>query len=101
MEISFADLFLILLVGMGPFKASMMFMEKTEDVDLATRRKMALATVATGVCGALALLFFGAFLQKLLHFSIDALSISGGIVLLILAYLHKHYLDWRQDQTYL
>lgn len=85
MELSVTSLFLTMLVGMGPLKSSLMFMEKTEDVDLTTRRKMALAAVTTGVCGALSLLFLGSLLQKLLHFSLSALSISGGTILLILA----------------
>lgn len=83
--VSVSELFLTLLVGMGPFKASLIFMSMTEDEDVATRRKMALAAVGTAAGGAMALLFLGAALQSFLHFSLGALSVSGGIILLVLA----------------
>lgn len=40
-----SELILTLLVGMDPFKPSLIFMSMTEDEDVPTRRKMALASV--------------------------------------------------------
>jgi multiple antibiotic resistance protein len=84
-EPSLSELILTLLVGLGPFKASLIFMSMAEDEDVSTRRRMALAAVGTACGGALALLFLGAALQSFLHFSLGALSVSGGIILLVLA----------------
>lgn len=80
-----AELLLTLLVGMGPLKAVLVFVEKTEDYDQATRDKVALIGVATAVGSGLGLLFLGASMQALLHFSIGALSLSGGLILLLFA----------------
>lgn len=85
MDISFSSLFLLMFVGMGPLKSVLMFMEMTENVDSAIQRRMAVTTVLTATCGALALLFLGSLLQQLLHFSLGSLNICGGIILLILS----------------
>ena len=76
---------LIMLVGMGPLKAMLVFMSMTEDADLQTTRRMAATAVATAAGGAVGLLILGSALQALLHFSLGALSIGGGLILLILS----------------
>jgi len=85
MAITWTELLLTLLVGMGPLKAVLVFVEKTEDYDQRTRDKVALVGVATAVGSGLGLLFFGASMQALLHFSIGALSFAGGLILLLFA----------------
>ncbi len=84
-EMSLPMLLLTLLVGMGPLKGMLVYMSMTEEADLETRRKMAFAAVGTAAGGALGLLLLGAALQSLLHFSLGALSICGGLILLILS----------------
>ena len=68
------DLFLLLLIGMGPKIALVPFLELTSDLDRATRKKVASQMVRTGVTVALILVVLGAFLMKLLHFSEGALD---------------------------
>ncbi|MEA1978383.1 MAG: MarC family protein [Chloroflexota bacterium] len=79
------DIFVLLLIGMGPKIALVPFLELTSDLDRATRKKVANRMVRTGVTVALILVVLGAFLMKLLHFSEGALYIAGGIVFLLLA----------------
>jgi multiple antibiotic resistance protein len=83
MDIGWAELLLTLLVGMGPLKGMLVFVEETKDYDAKMRDKVALIGVATAVSSALTLLILGASLQALLHFSIGALSLSGGLILLL------------------
>mgnify|MGYP001815131433 CR=1 FL=1 len=85
MDISWAELLLMLLVGMGPFKAMLVFVEKTEHYEQRTRDKVAAIAVATAVGSGLLLLLLGSSLQALLHFSLGALSLSGGIILLVVS----------------
>lgn len=79
------DLFMLLLIGMGPKIALVPFLDLTKEMDHDTRRKVANQMVKTGVIVALTLVVLGAFLMKLLHFSPGAVSIAGGIILLLLA----------------
>jgi multiple antibiotic resistance protein len=79
------DVFILLLIGMGPKVALVPFLDLTADMDSDTRKKVADRMVRTGVTVALILVVLGAFLMKLLHFSPEALYIAGGIVFLLLA----------------
>jgi multiple antibiotic resistance protein len=79
------DVFILLLIGMGPKVALVPFLDLTADMDSDTRKKVANRMVRAGVTVALILVVLGAFLMKLLHFSPGALSIAGGIVFLLLA----------------
>jgi len=79
------DLFLLLLIGMGPKIALVPFLDLTKDMDHDTRRQVANRMVKVAVLVALGLVVLGAFLMKLLHFSPGAVSIAGGIILLLLA----------------
>ncbi|MCP4382922.1 MAG: MarC family protein [Hyphomicrobiales bacterium] len=80
---TWTELFLLLLVGLGPLKTMLVYVEKTENYDQPTRDKVAIYAVITAICLAISLLFLGAGLQSLLHFSIGALSVSGGLILLL------------------
>lgn len=83
MNPTWTELFLTFLVGMGPMKAMLIFVEKTEEYDQRTRDKVALYGVMTAVGSAVGLLFLGGALQSLLHFSLGALSVTGGLILLL------------------
>jgi small neutral amino acid transporter SnatA (MarC family) len=79
------DLFMLLLIGMGPKIALVPFMDLTRELDGDQQRKVAQQMVRTGVGTALLLVFLGWFLMRLLHFTPGAANIAGGIVLLLLA----------------
>lgn len=79
------DLFILLLIGVGPKIALVPFLNLTKDIDGETQKKVAKKMVATGVSTALLLVFLGWFLMRLLHFTPGAANIAGGIVLLLLA----------------
>jgi len=83
--ISPIEVFLALFIGMGPVKVLLMFISMTEGMDSGLRRQVAKrTTLAAGAVG-IGLFVLGAFLQSLLHFSIGALIIFGGLILLSLA----------------
>lgn len=79
------DMFMLLLIGMGPKIALVPFMDLTRDLEGDQQRKVAQQMVRTGVSTALLLVFLGWFLMRLLHFTPGAANIAGGIVLLLLA----------------
>ena len=79
------DLFLLLLIGMGPKIALVPFLDLTKGMDGDTQRKVAQRMVQTAVTTALILAVLGWFLMRLLHFTPGAANIAGGIVLLLLA----------------
>ena len=79
------DLFILLLIGMGPKIALVPFLELTAKLDAETQKKVARQMVMTAVVWALILVLFGWFLMGLLHFSPGAANVAGGIVLLLLA----------------
>lgn len=79
------DLFILLLIGMGPKVALVPFLELTAEMEAETKQKVARQMVRTAVVVALLLVILGGFLMKLLHFSTGALSIAGGIVFILLA----------------
>lgn len=78
------DLFVLLLIGMGPKVALVPFLDLSEGMEPETQKKVARRMVQTAVFTALILVLLGGFLMKLLHFSPGALNIAGGIVLLLL-----------------
>lgn len=79
------DMFVLLLIGMGPKVALVPFMDLTSNMEEETVRKVARKMVFTTVIVALLLVLLGGFLMKLLHFTPGALSIAGGIVFMLLA----------------
>lgn len=83
--ISPIEVFLALFIGMGPVKVLLMFISMTEGMDSSVRRKMAKRTTLVAGAVGIGLFVLGAFLQSLLHFSIGALTIFGGLILLTLA----------------
>ncbi|WP_406657417.1 MarC family protein [Methanolobus sp. ZRKC2] len=79
------DLFLLLLIGMGPKISLVPFLELTQGMEADVQKKMADKMVRTAVSAALVLVIIGWFLMRLLHFSPGSANIAGGIVLMLLA----------------
>jgi MarC family membrane protein len=79
------DMFVLLLIGMGPKVALVPFLDLTREMDEETQKKVARQMVRTAVGVALLLVLLGGLLMKLLHFTPGALSIAGGIVFMLLA----------------
>ena len=80
-----ADLFLLLLIGVGPKIALVPFLEITADMDDATKRRVARKMLTTAAIVSMLLLVLGELLRRLLHFSIGSLSIASGLILVIIA----------------
>ena len=78
------NLFVLLLIGMGPKIALVPFMNVTADMDGETKKKVANVMIRTGVGMALFLVVLGGFLMHLLHFTPGAIQAAGGIVLLLM-----------------
>lgn len=79
------DLFMLLLIGMGPKIALVPFLDLTKEMDVETQKKVANRMLRTALVTALILAVLGWFLMRLLHFTPGAANIAGGIVLLLLA----------------
>lgn len=79
------DIFLLLLIGIGPKIALVPFLEATADMPAATKSLVVRKMLATATSVAIVLLVLGGLLTRLLHFSAGALGIASGIILLIIA----------------
>ena len=79
------DLFVLLLIGMGPKIALVPFLDLTAGMEEEMQKKVAGQMVKTAVGVALILVFLGSLLMRLLHFTPGAVSIAGGIILMLLA----------------
>jgi multiple antibiotic resistance protein len=79
------DVFLLLLIGVGPKIALVPFLEVTNGMDAATKARVTRKMLTTATIVALLLVTFGEVLRRLLHFSTGALSVAGGIILFIIA----------------
>jgi multiple antibiotic resistance protein len=80
-----ADLFLFLLIGIGPKIALVPFLELTDGLDAATKGLVIRKMLTTAGTVAVALLVLGEILRNLLHFSSGSLAIAGGIILLVIS----------------
>jgi multiple antibiotic resistance protein len=79
------DIFLLLLIGIGPKIALVPFLEATADMPADTKRRVVRKMLTTATSVAVLLLVLGGLLTRLLHFSAGALGVASGIVLLIIA----------------
>jgi multiple antibiotic resistance protein len=79
------DIFMLLLIGIGPKIALVPFIDLTADLDKQTQVAVANKSVRTAIVWALILVVLGWFLMLLLHFSTGAVLVAGGIVLLLLS----------------
>ncbi len=85
MPIGFADVIVILLITIGPLKALIVYATLTGGADAALRRKIAFRTVMVTTIVALLFVVAGEFILKILHISLPALKIAGGIILMLFA----------------
>ncbi len=79
------DIFMLLLIGIGPKIALVPFIDLTADLDKQTQVAVANKSVRTAIVWALILVVLGWFLMLLLHFSTGSVLVAGGIVLLLLS----------------
>jgi multiple antibiotic resistance protein len=79
------DVFLIIFIGMGPVKVLLLYIAATKDATPEVQRKVARKAIMTAVIVGIVLLVAGVVFMRLLHFSRGALTIAGGLILLILA----------------
>lgn len=84
-NISLVQVFITLFIGMGPVKVLLVYMAETEGMEQGLRRQIAQRTVMVAGAVGVGLFALGALLQAMLHFSIGALTVFGGLILLILA----------------
>jgi multiple antibiotic resistance protein len=84
-EITILDTFLLVFIGMGPLKVLVVYIALTKELSTSQRRKVAQKMVLTATIVAIILLVAGVVIMKILHFTTGALSIAGGLILLLLA----------------
>lgn len=85
MPIGIVDIAVILLITVGPLKALILFATLTGGADAALRRQIAFKTVITATIVALLFVVAGEFLLQVMHISLAALKIAGGVILLLFA----------------
>ena len=83
--VTIIDLFLLLLIGIGPKIALVPFLELTAKMDERDKGLVVRKMITTASVTAILLMVFGGLLTKLLHFSTGALAIAGGLILLIIS----------------
>jgi len=79
------DILIILLVTIGPTKAAAMYLGMTAGAEAALKRQIAIRAVATAAIVCVTFVLLGEALLAMLHVSIPALLIAGGIVLFVFA----------------
>jgi len=84
-EFNVLDIFLLVFIGMGPLKVLVVYISLTKEFSSELRRKVAQRMVLTATIVSIVLLVAGVVIMKILHFTTGALSIAGGLILLLLA----------------
>ena len=79
------EIFLLLLIGIGPKLALVPFLHATAGMPLATKRLVLAKMLSTAGAVAGVLLVLGGLLTRLLHFSTGALAVASGVILLLIA----------------
>lgn len=79
------DVFMLLLIGIGPKIALVPFIDITTGLPTETKQAMANKMVRTAIVWSLILAILGWFLMNLLHFSSGSVLVAGGIVLLLMS----------------
>jgi len=85
MSFSLVEAFITIFIGMGPVKVLLVYIAMTRSMETGMRRKVANRVVIVAGAVAIGLFIVGATIQSILHFSIGALNIIGGLILLLLA----------------
>jgi multiple antibiotic resistance protein len=84
-SIPLVDIFITVFIGMGPIKVLLVYIGVTQGASRDLQRRVAQKAVMTATIVGLLLLVAGAIFMQILHFSTSALTIAGGLILLILA----------------
>lgn len=79
------EIFLLMLIGIGPKLALVPFLKATAGMPIASKRLVLRTMLTTAGIVAVILLLLGGLLTRVLHFSTGALSIASGIILFIIA----------------
>ena len=79
------EIFTLIFVTMGPIKPLVTFAEKTSGLEPALRRRIAVKAVTVATIVGLLFIFFGNELMQVFKFSATAMSLAGGLILLIYA----------------
>jgi multiple antibiotic resistance protein len=82
---SLIEIFTLIFVTMGPIKPLVTFAEKTTGLEPALRRRIAIKAVTVATIVGLLFIFFGNVLMEVFKFSATAMSLAGGLILLIYA----------------
>ena len=82
---SLVEAFITIFIGMGPIKVLLVYIAMTRSMETGTRKKVASRIVIVAGSVGVGLFIIGAAMQSILHFSIGALNIIGGLILLLLA----------------
>jgi multiple antibiotic resistance protein len=84
-RLGLVDVIVILLITIGPIKAAVIYAGLTASADAALKRAIALKTVITA--GIIVLLFVlaGQFILQVFHITLPALTLAGGLILLLFA----------------
>jgi multiple antibiotic resistance protein len=85
MNLGIADIFVILLVTIGPLKAALVYATLTAGTDAAFKREVAIKTVVTSAIVIALFIFAGEYILKIFHISLAALKMAGGLILLLFA----------------
>jgi len=85
MSFSLIEAFVTIFIGMGPVKVLLVYLATTKNMEPGLRKKVASRIVIVAGSVAVGLFIVGAAMQSILHFSIGALNIIGGLILLLLA----------------
>ena len=85
MSFSLIEGFITIFIGMGPIKVLLVYIAMTRSMETGTRKKVASRIVIVAGSVGVGLFIIGAAMQSILHFSIGALNIIGGLILLLLA----------------
>ena len=79
------DIFMAILITMGPLKVVLVYGETTRTLSPKLRRSIAIKAVGVAAIVGLLFIVLGKFLLDLFHFSIAALTIAGGTILFVFA----------------
>ena len=77
------EIFTLLFATMGPIKVLVTFAEKTKGLDKAVKRRIAINAVWVAAVVGLVFIFFGFIFMEVFKFSTVAMSLAGGLILLI------------------
>ena len=80
---SIIEIFTLLFATMGPIKVLVTFAEKTKGLDRAVKRRIAIRAVWVAAIVGLVFIFFGYIFMEVFKFSTVAMSLAGGLILLI------------------